>query len=92
MLADGRTALAQARVADIEPDEVVLVLAAAGGVGSLLVQLALDQGATVLGAAGGARKTDLVAELGAAPWTDPTTTAPSSVRRCSRRPTAGGAP
>jgi NADPH2:quinone reductase len=65
MLADGRTALAQVRVADISSDDVVLVLAAAGGVGSLLVQLAHDCGATVLAAAGGARKTDLVVELGA---------------------------
>jgi NADPH2:quinone reductase len=65
MLADGRTALAQVRVADIGPDDVVLVLAAAGGVGSLLVQRTHEQGATVLGAAGGARKTDLVTALGA---------------------------
>ncbi len=44
----------------------VLVLAAAGGVGSLLVQLATAAGAEVVGAAGGARKVELVRGLGAA--------------------------
>jgi NADPH2:quinone reductase len=38
---------------------------AAGGVGSLLVQLARVAGARVLGAARGARKLDLIRELGA---------------------------
>ncbi|WP_425546861.1 zinc-binding dehydrogenase [Actinosynnema pretiosum] len=50
------------------PDSVkrVLVLAAAGGVGSLLVQLATAAGAEVVGAAGGTRKVGLVRDLGAA--------------------------
>jgi NADPH2:quinone reductase len=43
----------------------VLVEAAGGGVGSLLVQLAQAAGARVVGAAGSARKLDLVRELGA---------------------------
>jgi NADPH2:quinone reductase len=67
MLADGRTALAQVRVADLAPDDRVLVLAAAGGVGSLIVQLAVRAGATVVGAASGAAKADVVASLGARP-------------------------
>ena len=65
LLADGRTAVALTRMARIAPDERVLVLAAAGGVGSLLVQLASSAGATVLAAAGGAGKLRLAAELGA---------------------------
>jgi NADPH2:quinone reductase len=65
MLADGRTALAQIRVAEVKAGERVLVLAAAGGVGSLLVQLAKAAGATVVAAAGGATKAAVAAELGA---------------------------
>ncbi|MBB5079007.1 zinc-binding dehydrogenase [Nonomuraea endophytica] len=65
LLADGRTALLLTR--DVPPlaGETVLVEAAAGGVGSLLVQLAVAAGARVIGAAGGARKGELVAALGA---------------------------
>jgi NADPH2:quinone reductase len=40
LLADGRTALALTRAAAIDPTDRVLITAAAGGVGSLLVQLA----------------------------------------------------
>jgi NADPH2:quinone reductase len=65
LLADGRTALALARAARIAPGERVLVLAAAGGVGSLLVQLAQAAGARVLAAAGGPEKLRLARELGA---------------------------
>jgi NADPH2:quinone reductase len=65
LLADGRTALALARAARIAPGERVLVLAAAGGVGSLLVQLAQAAGARVLAAAGGPGKLRLARELGA---------------------------
>ena len=43
----------------------MLVEAAAGGVGSLLVQLSAAQGAEVVAAAGGARKLELARELGA---------------------------
>jgi NADPH2:quinone reductase len=43
----------------------VLVEAAAGGVGSLLVQLARAEGADVVAAAGGERKLELARELGA---------------------------
>lgn len=65
MLADGRTALAQMRVAELQSQERVLVLAAAGGVGTLLVQLAHAAGAMVVAAAGGLRKVELAASLGA---------------------------
>jgi NADPH2:quinone reductase len=65
LLADGRTALALMDAAAIRAGETVLVEAAAGGVGSLLVQLARSAGATVVAAAGGARKLAVAAELGA---------------------------
>jgi NADPH2:quinone reductase len=65
LLADGRTALLLVRGAAIRPGETVLVEAAAGGVGSLLVQLARTAGARVVGAAGGERKLAVARELGA---------------------------
>jgi NADPH:quinone reductase len=66
LLADGRTALALMDLAAIEPGATVLVEAAAGGVGSLLVQLARHAGARVVAAAGGAEKLQLARSLGAA--------------------------
>jgi NADPH2:quinone reductase len=48
-----------------QPGQTLLVHAAAGGVGSALVQLAKRQGLTVFGIAGGAKKARYVAELGA---------------------------
>ncbi|TME29020.1 MAG: zinc-binding dehydrogenase, partial [Chloroflexi bacterium] len=65
LLADGRTAMMLARAAAIRPGETVLVEAAAGGVGSLLVQLAHSAGAFVVGTARGAHKLRLARELGA---------------------------
>lgn len=66
LLADGRTALALARAAQITADDVVLITAAAGGVGTLLLQLARTAGArTVVAAAGGDRKLAVARELGA---------------------------
>jgi NADPH:quinone reductase len=62
---DGSTALALVEVARIRAGEWVLVEAAAGGVGSLLVQLARAAGARVVGAARGRRKLNLAKELGA---------------------------
>ncbi|MFJ1751356.1 zinc-binding dehydrogenase [Kitasatospora sp. NPDC088134] len=70
LLADGRTARLLLETAAPAPGERVLVLAAAGGVGTLLVQLATAAGAHVLAAAGGPRKTALAAELGAATTAD----------------------
>jgi NADPH:quinone reductase len=65
LLADGRTAMSLMRGAGVAPGETVLVEAAAGGVGSLLVQLARNAGARVIAAAGGARKLEIARELGA---------------------------
>ena len=65
LLADGRTALALLDQAAIEPGATVLVEAAGGGVGSLLVQLAKHAGALVVAAAGGNDKLDLARSLGA---------------------------
>ncbi|WAL66804.1 zinc-binding dehydrogenase [Amycolatopsis cynarae] len=65
LLADGRTASALVHAAGLRAGDRVLVEAAAGGVGSLLVQLARAAGATVIALAGGARKVALAAELGA---------------------------
>jgi NADPH2:quinone reductase len=65
LLADGRTAIALIERAEIRPGETVIVEAAAGGVGSLLVQLAKRAGATVIAAAGGAHKLELARGLGA---------------------------
>jgi NADPH2:quinone reductase len=65
LLADGRTAVGLIRAAGVEPGDTVLVEAAAGGVGSLLVQLARDAGAHVVAAAGAPHKLELARELGA---------------------------
>ncbi|SEG80087.1 NADPH2:quinone reductase [Thermomonospora echinospora] len=65
LLADGRTAAMLVRAAGPRPGDRVLVEAAAGGVGTLLVQLARAAGARVVAAAGGDRKTALARELGA---------------------------
>jgi NADPH:quinone reductase len=64
LLADGRTAAGLVRAGAIKPGERVLVEAAAGGVGSLLVQLAKAAGAEVVGAASGT-KLAKVREFGA---------------------------
>jgi NADPH2:quinone reductase len=65
LLADGRTAMLLVRAAGLRAGERVLVEAAAGGVGTLLVQLAAAAGARVVAAAGGARKVELARDLGA---------------------------
>jgi NADPH2:quinone reductase len=65
LLADGRTAVGLVRAADLRAGQTVLVEAAAGGVGSLLVQLARAAGARVLAATGGERKAALARDLGA---------------------------
>ena len=65
LLHDGRTAMGLAEGADARPGEWVLVLGAGGGLGILLVQLAHEAGARVIGAARGKRKLDLARELGA---------------------------
>ncbi|MGH3392259.1 MAG: zinc-binding dehydrogenase [Actinomadura sp.] len=65
LLADGRTATMLVRAAGLREGERVLVEAAAGGVGTLLVQLARAAGARVVAAAGSPRKLEVARELGA---------------------------
>src|SRR5438105_1584896 len=65
LLADGRTAVALIQRARVAEGETVLVEAAAGGVGSLLVQLARSAGARVVAAAGGEWKVSVAEQLGA---------------------------
>jgi NADPH2:quinone reductase len=61
----GRTTAGILRQARLTADDVVLVTAAAGGIGSYLVQAARNVGATVVGLAGGPAKVELVRSLGA---------------------------
>jgi NADPH2:quinone reductase len=65
MIGTGRTAFAILDDARLTSEDVVVITSAAGGIGALLVQAALDVGAVVVGAAGGAAKVDLVRQLGA---------------------------
>jgi len=65
LLADGRTAVMLTEAAALRPGETVLVTAAAGGVGTLLVQLAARAGCTVIAAASSERKLALARSLGA---------------------------
>lgn len=65
LLADGRTAMMLIDTLAPRAGERILVEAAAGGVGTLLVQLARAAGATVIAAAGGERKLALARDLGA---------------------------
>ena len=65
LLADGRTALALTGRAALRAGETVLVEAAAGGVGTLLVQLARRAGARVVALAGEPRKLAIARDLGA---------------------------
>jgi NADPH2:quinone reductase len=65
MIGTGRTAVGILDVAALTGDDVVLVLAAAGGLGSLFVQAGRNAGATVVGVAGGPEKVKRVRALGA---------------------------
>jgi NADPH2:quinone reductase len=65
MVGTGRTALLIMAAAAITPDDVVVITSAAGGLGALLVQASLEQGATVVGLAGGPDKVAAVRRLGA---------------------------
>jgi NADPH2:quinone reductase len=65
LLADGRTALALAGRADLGAGDTVLIEAAAGGVGTLLVQIARHAGARVVALAGQPRKLTIARDLGA---------------------------
>jgi len=76
LLVQGLTALGLLQ--DLKSRQTILIHAAAGGVGSLLVQLAKHKGAKVLGTASTTEKLEKVASLGAdvginyteADWTD----------------------
>jgi NADPH2:quinone reductase len=65
MIGTGRTTMGILELAEPTPEDVVLVTAAAGGVGSLLVQAAHNVGAVVVGAAGGPDKVERGRALGA---------------------------
>jgi NADPH2:quinone reductase len=65
MVGTGRTTMAILALAAPAAGDVALVTAAAGGIGTLLVQALRGVGATVIGVAGGVRKVALVRELGA---------------------------
>lgn len=65
LLHDGPTALTLADQAKLQAGQHVLISAAGGGLGMLLVQLARAAGTHVIAAARGRKKLDLVRELGA---------------------------
>ncbi|GGN60864.1 oxidoreductase [Streptomyces albiflavescens] len=65
MIGTGRTAMGILQFAELGPDAVAVVPAAAGGIGTLLVQYAKHAGATVIGLAGGPEKVARVRENGA---------------------------
>ncbi|MFG2280364.1 zinc-binding dehydrogenase [Streptomyces asoensis] len=81
MIGTGRTALGILQFAELGPGTVAVIPAAAGGIGTLLVQYARNAGGTVVGLAGGPEKTALVAANGADVAVDYTDTAwPARVR------------
>lgn len=65
MIGTGRTTLGILQYTELGPESVALVTAAAGGIGTLLVQHARNAGATVIGLAGGPAKTARVTANGA---------------------------
>ncbi|MEU6943721.1 zinc-binding dehydrogenase [Streptomyces sp. NPDC046316] len=65
MIGTGRTTLGILQFTELGPDSIAVVPAAAGGIGTLLVQYAKNAGATVIGLAGGPEKAALVKENGA---------------------------
>ncbi|MFF2568340.1 zinc-binding dehydrogenase [Streptomyces sp. NPDC058084] len=75
MIGTGRTTLGILQFTDLGPDAIAVVPAAAGGIGTLLVQYAKNSGATVIGLAGGPEKVARVRENGAdlaVDYTEPT--------------------
>ncbi|MFJ9829031.1 zinc-binding dehydrogenase [Streptomyces sp. NPDC101160] len=65
MIGTGRTTLGILQFAELGPESVAIVTAAAGGIGTLLVQYAKNAGAVVIGLAGGPEKVRRVRENGA---------------------------
>lgn len=70
LLIDGATAMHLEQAARFRPNSRVLVLAAAGGAGCLVVQLARLAGARVIGAASTPEKRELARSLGATETVD----------------------
>jgi NADPH2:quinone reductase len=66
LLLTGATAAHTLQATGVGPGDTVLVHGASGGVGAMVVQLAVERGATVVGTARRAHH-DVVAELGAVP-------------------------
>ncbi|MGI5196024.1 zinc-binding dehydrogenase [Streptomyces sp. CA-288835] len=74
MIGTGRTTMGILQFAELGPGSVAVIPAAAGGIGTLLVQYAKHAGATVIGLAGGPEKVARVAKNGAdlaVDYTDP---------------------
>ncbi|KOG33953.1 zinc-binding dehydrogenase [Streptomyces resistomycificus] len=74
MIGTGRTTMGILQFAELGPGSVAVIPAAAGGIGTLLVQYARHAGATVVGLAGGPEKTARVQANGAdlaVDYTDP---------------------
>ncbi|MEV5650728.1 zinc-binding dehydrogenase [Nocardia sp. NPDC052254] len=74
MIGTGRTTLGILGFAELEPGQLAVVPAAAGGIGTLLVQYLRAAGLTVVGLAGGPDKVAMAAANGADPaldYTDP---------------------
>ncbi|MFI6084035.1 zinc-binding dehydrogenase [Streptomyces sp. NPDC051217] len=65
MIGTGRTTMGILQFTALGPEDVAIVPAAAGGIGTLLVQYAKNAGATVIGLAGGPAKVARVSENGA---------------------------
>ncbi|GHD13352.1 oxidoreductase [Streptomyces violarus] len=65
MIGTDRTAMGILQFADLGPGSVAVIPAAAGGIGTLLVQYAKNAGATVIGLAGGPEKVARVQANGA---------------------------
>lgn len=65
MIGTGRTTMGILQFTDLGPDSVAVIPAAAGGIGTLLVQYAKNAGATVIGLAGGPEKVARVEANGA---------------------------
>ncbi|MEV4205400.1 zinc-binding dehydrogenase [Nocardia salmonicida] len=65
MVGTGRTTLGILQFTQLDADSVAVVTAAAGGIGTLLVQYAAAVGATVVGLAGGPDKVAMVRDNGA---------------------------
>ncbi|MFE9768817.1 zinc-binding dehydrogenase [Streptomyces sp. NPDC005808] len=65
MIGTGRTVMGILQFTELGPDSVAVIPAAAGGIGTLLVQYAKHAGATVIGLAGGPEKVARVQRNGA---------------------------